>query len=292
MILAVDGGGTKTKVIVSDMNGNIVGEATSGPSSIDTVCLTTSIRNIIEAVSTIGEFMFNKVFLGLGGVASDDDSKSVVDLMSKERGFADATIICENDVVNAFFAALKDQQGMVLIVGTGSVCYGEGKSKHRSGGYGHFEGDPGSAYYLGRQVIKYIAKTLDDRMRKTDMIQDIMTDHKINSMTDYIYFIKEMYENRTRTAALAKYVTKHAVNKDQHACKIIDDACLELSLMVESVYRHIESNSNVVYVVGSLGLEQYFFEQLKKQLRVQGNFELQKSVVEPVYGALFAAGRL
>lgn len=55
--------------------------------------------------------------------------------------------------------------GIVMIMGTGSVAYGEnGKRNHKCGGWGWKEGDPGSAYDLGISAIRTMIRAYDGRL--------------------------------------------------------------------------------------------------------------------------------
>src|SRR5690606_7924827 len=175
----IDGGGTKTAAAILDINGNLVGLAIDGPSSIDTVSLTETKRNIEKAVKKIindEDIKVVSVFAGIGGIISPKQEQVVVDLL-RQLDFVtkDAIVVAKNDVYNALAGGLETRAGIAIIIGTGSVAFGKDESGNtwRCGGYGHKEGDAGSAYDLGSQALKLLARNIDGRIKSSDFLEEL-----------------------------------------------------------------------------------------------------------------------
>ena len=74
--VGIDGGGTKTEVIVSDQNGQIIGNGLSGPTNLDSVVEAVSCANLLAAVEyalgTIDKSQSELyVYMGASGVDTD-----------------------------------------------------------------------------------------------------------------------------------------------------------------------------------------------------------------------------
>ncbi|MCK7486013.1 MAG: hypothetical protein MZU97_11025 [Bacillus subtilis] len=106
------------------------------------------------------------VFAGLGGIAGPLDVERYIRrppdrCPSFPQG---ARVGADSDVSNALASGNGTLEGMALIVGTGSVCFGvhDGKS-WRAGGYHYKEGDAGSGFDLGFMALKHYARVIDGR---------------------------------------------------------------------------------------------------------------------------------
>lgn len=276
--LGIDGGGTKTALCLIDENMNIISQAVSGPSSYDTVTLDIIKKHICEALSELkyeGEIV--SVFAGLGGVASESDSQIIKEMLSQINEFKDSMIEVENDVANAYYACLGEEDGIVCIMGTGAVAYGvKNGISHRCSGYGYQEGDPGSSYDLGRHALKYYAKVVDKRLPKTsfsDAIGKAINAYTFGDLAHY--FVKA---TRTEIASLAKIVT--ANSDEANAKKIIDNSVDSMIEIINTVYNVLEFDEAKISIVGSLGnAKTYYRDSLFEKLNPNIKY------VEPMYEA-------
>ena len=190
--LGIDGGGSKTAFVVIDENENIVFESVGKPTSIDTVSLA-ECEDVINSMCNQIPYKVDAIFAGLGGMNSKKDIDDVNDILRKqsilkENGKVDSG----SDVINALYGALNNQDGIILIAGTGSVAFGKNKDKYaRSGGYCYQEGDGGSAYYLGYKandadLITYFNEKFKDKI-KNEYVQE----YKNKLYTDILYYKTE-----------------------------------------------------------------------------------------------------
>ena len=57
--------------------------------------------------------------------------------------------LCGNDMMCGWAGSLLCRDGISIVAGTGSICYGErGGATARSGGWGELFSDEGSAYWI------------------------------------------------------------------------------------------------------------------------------------------------
>lgn len=299
MYLGIDGGGTKTKVMLMDKDNTIIADALSGPSSIRTVSLETSIANITKGiVGCLAQYPHAKikgVFAGIGDVVSDNDAAKITHRLKTIPALTAASITVKNDVYNAHAAALSTPSGIIIIIGTGSVAFGidEAGNTHRAGGYSYKEGDQGSAYALGKDALSILGKALDGRVAKTPFTHALMHTLNIFTFKDAVAIYEEFHTQRTRVAALAKLVTAYAHKHDPLAYAIIEKASDELFLMIKAVDTHLTLTNKDIGIIGSLGnadtpLRTTF---IKKVLSYNPNFTIHESHHDPAYGACLLAKR-
>ena len=151
----IDGGGTKTKIIIAN-NQKVITTLITGPSSIDTVSIDEAILKIRIGLAQIySEYDIAKIdsiFLGLGGIASNEQSDIINKKILELPFFNENAIInSANDIMNAYLSSCSGRNNITVIIGTGAVAYGEdedGKS-HRTNGIHFLEGDFGGAYDVG-----------------------------------------------------------------------------------------------------------------------------------------------
>ena len=300
-VIGIDGGGTKTKACLMDESGVILGIGNSGPSSIDTVPLVTTIKCIKEAIL---ECLDNKVYkiaavyVGLGGIVTKEDSLKVSNELSKLSFLEDnALIISENDTRTALAGGLATREGISIIIGTGSVAYGRNDYGEEwiSGGYGYKEGDAGSSYDLGRQCLKLLAKAIDGRIETTPFISSV-SDYLGVQMNKSILVkvLDELWLNRTATAGLAPFVTKFANLGDSNALKIVHVATTELASLIKSVYKNVPLKNKQVAIIGSLGNAKGVFNEMfiQKVKDIDEEIEVIPQKLDPVVGAALQALKL
>ncbi len=260
--LGIDGGGTKTHIVVIDQSGEIVAEGFSGRSSIDTVDFEESMRAVKTAYRDSGFFgMVKAAFAGIGGIASADDEKRYVDDLGKLAFLQEADWIdAKNDVYGALASGSGKLQGMALILGTGSVCFGinQGK-KWRTGGYHYLEGDAGSAFDVGMQALRYYARVLDGRYPKSNFSDQIKSQIEIDDFAHMVEYFSEL--NRTEVAKLAPIVTGFG-RIDQHAYRILADAAEEVRLLAEGVYLNLGFDEADCVVIGGIGTADTLYKEL------------------------------
>lgn len=298
LFLGIDGGGTKTKVMVLDGQRNILFEGISGPSSLDTVDEKTTVDHINQALSNFieenGDTVFTAVFAGLGGIASDKEKKRLFELLLQVKGVDHTTKrFAGSDMENALASGLYFEEGMTLIAGTGMVAYGRNKSgvTHKAGGLGFKEGDLGSSYDLGINAIRAAARTLDNRYISTPFTDEVIRHINVTTANDIVHLMDAWHTERTTIASLAPIVTKHANLENQYAMKICDSSCHELALSINAVQSIIKLPNPQLVIVGSLGnADGYFKKQLHMHLKSYiPNITITSPKVDPAFAAALLA---
>lgn len=289
--LGIDGGGTKTQLVVIDESGSIVAEANAGTASIDTIPFSDSFATIQAAMANMRiDTDITGIFAGIGGIASIEHEQTYIDGLKKITRLNHATYVqAKNDVYGALASGKGELQGMALILGTGAVCFGINKENTwRCGGYHYKEGDAGSAFDVGLQALKYYARVLDGRYPPSNFsnaIRDYLSIDTFIGLVNYFHHLE-----RTKTAKIAPIVTSYA-RTDQYAYKIVASAAEEVRLLVEGVFRQLHFESADLVVIGGIGTADTIYKELYAQaiLRISPNIHIILPQYTPAYACALIA---
>ena len=296
----IDGGGTKTKVVIIDENENLVFENTSGPSSIDTVDNNTTLASFNQALEPFFKknrnVSFQAVFIGVGGIVSEQDCKQVEIFSRHIIGVSEHTLMrARNDMENALYSGLLFDEGIALICGTGMVAFGKNKegSTHKAGGWGYREGDLGSSYDLGMRSLRHVIKAFDGRDTMSAFSKAIAKVIGMNNTEDFFHIINDKYLDRTWIASLAPLVTAYSLKNDINAKHIVDHATDELALAVYAVAHKLGIKDSSLVIIGSLGHAKGYQELLHTKIyNLLPNIHIIHPKVDPAYAAALMAKRL
>ncbi|MFN2502574.1 MAG: N-acetylglucosamine kinase, partial [Pyrinomonadaceae bacterium] len=169
LFLGVDGGGTKTNVVLMDEAREVVGEGTGGPSNPLRVGIETAVANIATAAdAACDECDFSRgdivaATLGLAGVRRDDIRQRVTESFISRFRTRKTYVTTDADI--ALYGTTLGKAGLVVIAGTGSVCLGidDDGNKIMSGGWGPIAGDEGGGRGIAGEALHRVAKASDGR---------------------------------------------------------------------------------------------------------------------------------
>jgi hypothetical protein len=167
LILAIDGGATRTRCLVIDRDGRVLGRGDAGPSNhllIDHDSVRRSLSTAMDralASAGLSKSAVRCAAAGLAGVDYDgagaDAARRLVD------GVGPAVVAIEGDAVIAHLAALGGCPGVVALAGTGSNILGIAAdgTRVKAGGWGPLYGNEGSAHGIARQALVAAARAYD-----------------------------------------------------------------------------------------------------------------------------------
>ncbi|MFG6448608.1 BadF/BadG/BcrA/BcrD ATPase family protein [Roseateles sp. BYS180W] len=167
-LIGVDGGGTGTRVRLSDLHGQLLGQGQAGPSALGQG-VAQAWQHIQQAVQQalaqagLESLSLSQLGIGLGlsGAGVPDQAR---DFMALNPGYA---LVClENDGFTSVLGAHGGAPGGVLAAGTGTVgeALRSDGSRALVSGWGWVSGDEGSGAWLGLQAMRLAQKALDGRL--------------------------------------------------------------------------------------------------------------------------------
>ncbi|SHO43994.1 BadF/BadG/BcrA/BcrD ATPase family protein [Anaerocolumna xylanovorans] len=232
-VIGMDGGGTKTAVLLADTNGKILEEFTGG-----TMNYNGSSKEFIDSnLQSIFHIITEKGFQAQGCAAICVGAAGISNLTVKEQlldNIRKAGYLCPvslvGDVDTAFAGALENQEGIILISGTGSICLGKDKEGNscRTGGYGHLIDDVGSGYAIAREILSAVVKSSDGRRRPTLLKQLVFEYLNISRIEELISYVYAPNRNKKEIAELSVLIEKAAECEDAAAERIIEGCVSDL----------------------------------------------------------------
>lgn len=259
-ILGVDGGGTKTEALITDLDGHILGIGKSNASNYQILGLERSIASIMEAIYDANENAgtniqkFKVACLGLAGAGRHDDRLILLNAI-KGLGIFEKVII-KHDAEIALAGATILQPGVIVIAGTGAIAFGINPSgeEKRSNGWGNILGDEGSAYYIGRSALNASCKAYDGRGSSTTLLNSIIEFWKLEDFNSIVKRVYNAPNSIQDIASIAPLVSKAAEAGDKVAIEILKDSAKELALSAISVIKGLkmENEEFPVAVSGSV----------------------------------------
>ena len=269
--LGVDGGGTKTLAAICDADGRVLGSGLSGPSNIDDVGLEAATANIAQAVRVARAVAncdpqpFAGAFLGLAGVVSSRD-RALVSGIAQRLELAEQAGV-DHDCRIALAGGLSGRSGAVLIVGTGSSCYGvnDAGDSWRSGGWGSLISDEGSGYFLGREGLIAAVRSIDGRGPTSSLAAALLKRLGVMQPDDLLHRLYVTGLTRTEIAALAPITLDCAADGDDAALEIVERGSDLLVECVAAVAKQLRLERFELVVVGGL-----YGESLLVQNMLQG----------------------
>ncbi len=241
-----DGGGTKTDCVILTDGGEIAGMGHAGPANALRCGFETAFRSIAEAASEALESAHLKpgdiagVCAGLAGAGQRSVVRRMMVFLGNE--FPHATVNVTTDLEVALELAVGPGPGVVLIAGTGSAAYGRNATGEtaRSGGYGPWVGDEGSAYDIGRRAVAAVARARDLNGPVTLLAEMISSVLNCSEWDDLMQRIAARPDEIL--PKLFPAVTDAANSGDSTAMEILFTAAVGLGNLALTVARRLEMN--------------------------------------------------
>ena len=164
-----------------------------------------------------------------------------------------ATIVVTSDAHVALVGALRAEEGIMLVSGTGSVCYGMKAGRtHKAGGFGHLLDDEGSGYAIGRDILTAALKAWDGRGKPTILNELLKEKHAFMNASDIVTFVYDNAADKKHIAAFAPLLTAGCAAGDEICLAIADKAAQNLMELVTAVARALCMDQTRLAIGGSI----------------------------------------
>lgn len=241
LVVGVDGGGTRTRVLLADAHGTELARV-EGPGTALSASTEAVAADIIK--SLIGEALQKAertesrpavCVVGVAGAGQERAAQALWSALASRRVADDVSV--QADATVALDDAFGDSAGVLLIAGTGSVAYSRAPDGRleRCGGWGPFVGDEGSAAWLGRRALSVVSASHDGREPETALTGAVLTALELESIEDLIPWAMEA--TPAVLATLVPVVTQVASTGDLRANALVSLCVEELVLHVRTLAR-------------------------------------------------------
>ncbi len=257
IVAGVDGGGSKTLVMLADERGNHIITVDGGPSAVrpgeaerSAATIAATVRDALAAAG-MSHVMPKVLCVGVAGVGREAERQALwqslvsADLAEEVVVHADATIALDD--------AFADGPGILLIAGTGSIAYGRGPTGtlSRCGGWGPAFGDEGGGSWIGRRALSIVTAAHDGREPETLLTGAIMTAAEVEQMEELIPWAASA--TPAMFAGLAPAVATSAEAGDLRANALLSIAAEELALHVRTLARRLFGDEQAAAPVALAG---------------------------------------
>ncbi len=249
-LLGIDGGGTKTEFLLTDSNKIkirrlILGASNPVNTGIENTysVLNDGIKEICEGFDTSE----TSVFAGIAGGKTGENRKLINDFLS-DFGFA--SYECGSDIDLALEVALKGENGIAVIMGTGIVAYARSDKKlHRTGGRGYMIDKGGSGFHFGSDALNSAFEFIDGR-GGSEMILKLVEKMLKKSLESSV---AEIYGGGASfVASFAPVVFEAFKLGDSTASQIIDRNAYEAARIINGARKSLKIYDDKIVVCGGL----------------------------------------
>lgn len=290
--LGIDGGGTKTALLLCDREGNEIRRhyaAACNPMDIGFDTAFGILRNAIGEVCRGIPLSTVSMFAGIAGGGSADAKRRLSEFFG-EFGFS----AYDNDGDNRSIleAGLGGRDGISVILGTGILAQAKyGGSLARVGGWGYLVDGGGSGYNLGRDALEAYYAAHDGSGNPTCLTA--LIEEKTACTPEAL--VGRIYAGgKAFVASFAPLVTEACRSGDDIADAILDRnaACAARLIMACETYFPDETERIPVVLCGGLTADAAYVARITKKLETHQRLAVECMRCEPVLGAVMAAKKL
>ncbi|MCL2464800.1 MAG: hypothetical protein FWF28_07000 [Micrococcales bacterium] len=305
VFLGVDSGGTKTALCLVAADGRVAATlrapscyylgTAEGMSLVGRV-----LRDAVAQVCAFAGITPADVSYGFFGLPSYGDiGADVAGLDAAPRAaLGHDRYACGNDMVAGWAGSLGVVDGINVVAGTGSICYGEHAGRRaRTGGWGELFGDEGSGYWIALRGLQAFTQMSDGRLPRGPLA-DLMR-ARLGAAADLDVLAVTMVRwggDRSQIAALSPVVVAAAEAGDEQARAILVDAAQHLVALVDATRRRLGYEPSEVVPVSHTGgvfsAAPVRDEFVRLLAGTHEGYEFREPQYPPVVGAALYAARL
>lgn len=286
-IAGIDGGGTHTRVELRDEHNQFLKRLEFGPFNLNAIgedAFRGLLQQVFAALGDMGRC--EKLCFGGAGISNPRVREILTEELG-EAGFFGKWLLCGDQEI-ALRGAM-DGPGVVVIAGTGSICFGKNAAGDtaRSGGWGHLIDDGGSGYALGRDVLAEAIRVFDGRSRGEALCRSVCETLGGSTPSDIVSFV---YSPRTDKAAIARFshiALELAEQGNPEAQAILNRGGEELAALVAAVQEKLKIPGCPIALLGGLLSEDNPYRRVTvEQLKALG------TPIAPAHDALWGAAQM
>lgn len=231
LYVGVDGGGTKTTLIVVDQTGAEIVRHRTGTSNAAVIGHDAAAAALTRALGDIAHLCaveppFAAAWFGLSGSDRPEDHRRLLPALEQ---FA-MSITMTNDA-ELVLGGLPGGVGVAVVAGTGSIAFGRDRegNRARAGGWGHVFSDEGSGYDLATRMLRAFAAETDGRGPATSLTRRLVDHFGLDEPHQIITRVYAQGTTKAELASLSTLVFEESEKGDDVARAILERAASALA---------------------------------------------------------------
>lgn len=297
VVIGIDGGGTHTRIMVTDLMGNVQSYLEKGSASVyrDLQAQQNVNQAIVEALAAAGRELHQVRGLaaGIAGYDTEADVEWVRGLTAVKG------LTCPkwhfNDAVSAHYGALLMQPGIVALSGTGSIVMAITEDDQYIRNFDFHQYAPSAARLIAYETI-YEVLAGNGNPSDTELIHLMLKHWEVHNLQELHRLARQGFLNDRRArdrkfAQFAPMITAAASTGSSVARRVIDHAIHQVKIGIELLGPSFSEDTISVAFTGSVINSPYFKERLTALL-TSGNhkkYTVVNSHFSPVTGSVLYA---
>lgn len=259
-VLGMDSGGTKYLVRAFDLQGRPLGTFRGAscyhyryPEAEVERRLRENLQRCLESFGGRPEDC-RAMVCGTTGLDSPEDEGLLRRLYEGLSGFQ-CPIWLMNDVELAFRMICGDL-GLLILAGTGSICYGKnshGESARVGGWHSAIFGDEGAGRYIDALALQLYSRWMDGCREDSPLIQEIQRITGVRTRKELMDYAVALSLGQVRAPDLGGMVTETAEAGDLRAREILRDAAMRLVSLAEDAILRLKLEQEERIPIGLWG---------------------------------------
>ncbi len=294
-LLGVDGGGTKTIVVIANEMGEIVGF--SKTDSVDVLNVSPikvekKLKNALNEALQQANISVEDICFSCFGMSTFGDipgAEKEIELMVK--GILPRSMVV-NDVRVALEGAHPNSPGMILLAGTGAMAMAKDKSSRvfRVDGWGEHVGDLGSGYFVGRMILQRVFEEYDGRRKQTPILKMVKDFAGVSDLREILARCKGS-NIRTYIASFSKVACEGAKQNIKEASQILSTSAKELAKSVKALANKLDFEPIPLAYTGGLFNCEYLRREFIKLIENIPKVKIVRAEFLPYVGSLIMAAK-
>lgn len=248
IIIGIDGGGSRTRGIMY-RGETVIAQMETGTARVGTVGVVESAERLLNLISDLIKMAqlpkreLDAVCIGLAGTWLKEEqlrSQQLLALLARrERNIDIDRLLVVSDAAIALESALEGANGVVMIVGTGTIAIGKTPDGEfvRCGGWGIELSDEGSGAWIGREGLRALVRHFDGRGKPTKLADVMLAKYPSIKPEQPRTLVTAFNERTFDYQAVTPLVMQCALENDEVCHEIIQRSCRHLLEMVDTLYQ-------------------------------------------------------
>jgi N-acetylglucosamine kinase-like BadF-type ATPase len=299
VIIGIDGGGSRTRGIMY-RGENVIAQMETGTARVGTVGVVESAERLLNLISDLIKMAhlpkreLDAVCIGLAGTWLKEEqlrSQQLLDTLARrERNIDIDRLLVVSDAAIALEAALEGANGIVMIVGTGTIAIGKRDDEFvRCGGWGIELSDEGSGAWIGREGLRALVRHFDGRGKPTALAEIMLAKYPTIKPEQPRTLVTAFNERAFDYQAVTPLVMQCALEGDEVCKEIIERSCRHLLEMVDTIYQRYFKDVKklpIACVGGIMEADTMLAQMVTDGLNKHAHLKVQKPKGLPLEGAV------
>ncbi|MDC1068849.1 BadF/BadG/BcrA/BcrD ATPase family protein [Candidatus Kapabacteria bacterium] len=300
-IIAIDGGGTHTRGALFQHE-EIKAVSKTGTTRIGAVGVGEACERTLNVIidlcaqANVEHHEIDALVIGLAGVWLEEEKLRAAHLLKTlGRGFNFEfnDLIVTSDAEIALEGALDGEDGIITIVGTGSIGLGKIDGRlERCGGWGIELDDEGSGAWIGREALTAVVRALDGRGGPTTLVEMVGNLYPTINIDRPRTIVKAYNEGGFKYQMLTPSVMKCAEDGDKIALDIIQRSAKHLVELPQALKKHYKNRVPVILMGGIIDNNTLLAKLLIEEINNDPDLELKEPNGTALNGAYTMAKKL